>query len=409
MTLGWGTPQPFGWQEAAMWGRTAIAEILTLGPDASLPRRWGSTCAWWGGWTTAPPVTPRLSPPRAAAPTTWASWITAPATTSARPGTPSATARRVSGAGTGLPRGDAGRDAPDREGGAWAAGGGSGALRGASRRSLADVTCVCPDGFVGDGTWCRGRLPDVLAEDARFSTFYSVSDAPGAGPWRGRPGLPAVLMGSFPAAARFCQRLGRRAGVFHLFVRRLRSQNAFCPREFWLRGERGTRPRGGRGSRGAAGLRAAPAPSSPARSPQTLSGEELQLHASALLLFSFDLTAGTAVPSRAGRDLRVSALPPGNGSARSVGPTSARSPPPLPPRAAGPERGETSAALFARRRKPRGSTTPPSWSGTSRPPTASSTPSPSRCGCPRPRRSSSRRVGEARSGAFDPRAPPRPP
>lgn len=314
-----------------MWGRTAIAEILTLGPDAPLPRRWGSTCAWWGGWTTAPPVTPRLSPPRAAAPTTWASWITAPATTSARPGTPSATARRVSGAGTGLPRGDAGRDAPDREGGAWAAGGGSGALRGASRRSLADVTCVCPDGFVGDGTWCRGRLPDVLAEDARFSTFYSVSDAPGAGPWRGRPGLPAVLMGSFPAAARFCQRLGRRAGVFHLFVRRLRSQNAFCPSEFWLRGERGTRPRGGRGSRGAAGLRAAPAPSSPARSPQTLSGEELQLHASALLLFSFDLTAGTAVPSRAGRDLRVSALPPGNGSARSVGPTSARSPPPLPP------------------------------------------------------------------------------
>lgn len=50
---------------------------------------------------------------------------------------------------------------------------------------------------------------------------------------------------------------------------------------------------------------------------ETLSGEELQLHASALLLFSFDLTAGTAVPSRAGRDLRVSALPPGNGSARS--------------------------------------------------------------------------------------------
>ncbi|POI31311.1 hypothetical protein CIB84_004938, partial [Bambusicola thoracicus] len=37
-----------------------------------------------------------------------------------------------------------------------------------------DVTCVCPDGFVGDGTWCRGRLPDVLAEDARFSTFYSL-------------------------------------------------------------------------------------------------------------------------------------------------------------------------------------------------------------------------------------------
>uniref|UniRef100_A0A8C3Q0S8 Stabilin 1 n=1 Tax=Chrysolophus pictus TaxID=9089 RepID=A0A8C3Q0S8_CHRPC len=37
-----------------------------------------------------------------------------------------------------------------------------------------DVTCACPDGFVGDGTWCRGRLPDVLAEEARFSTFYSL-------------------------------------------------------------------------------------------------------------------------------------------------------------------------------------------------------------------------------------------
>lgn len=116
-----------------MWGRTAIAEILTLGPDASLPRRWGSTCAWWGGWTTAPPVTPRLSPPRAAAPTTWASWITAPATTSARPGTPSATARRVSGAGTGLPRGDAGRDASERGGGVGSRRG----LRGTARRIAA--------------------------------------------------------------------------------------------------------------------------------------------------------------------------------------------------------------------------------------------------------------------------------
>jgi len=29
---------------------------------------------------------------------------------------------------------------------------------------------------VGDGYWCSGKLPDVLADDARFSTFYSVSD-----------------------------------------------------------------------------------------------------------------------------------------------------------------------------------------------------------------------------------------
>ena len=83
--------------------------------------------------------------------------------------------------------------------------------------------------------------------------------------------------------------------------------------------------------RGAAGLGTAPAPTSSARSPQTLSGKELQLHASALLLFSFDLTVGTAVPSRAGRDLRVFTLMPGNGTARSVGPTSTRSLRPFPP------------------------------------------------------------------------------
>lgn len=43
--------------------------------------------------------------------------------------------------------------------------------------SFADVTCTCRDGFVGDGYWCSGKLPDVLADQDRFSTFYSVSDA----------------------------------------------------------------------------------------------------------------------------------------------------------------------------------------------------------------------------------------
>lgn len=42
---------------------------------------------------------------------------------------------------------------------------------------FADMTCTCRDGFVGDGYWCSGKLPDVLADNARFSTFYSVSDA----------------------------------------------------------------------------------------------------------------------------------------------------------------------------------------------------------------------------------------
>uniref|UniRef100_A0A8C3QQ22 Stabilin 1 n=1 Tax=Cyanoderma ruficeps TaxID=181631 RepID=A0A8C3QQ22_9PASS len=37
-----------------------------------------------------------------------------------------------------------------------------------------DVTCTCRDGFVGDGYWCSGKLPDVLADQDRFSTFYSM-------------------------------------------------------------------------------------------------------------------------------------------------------------------------------------------------------------------------------------------
>uniref|UniRef100_A0A8C0VTN0 Stabilin 1 n=1 Tax=Cyanistes caeruleus TaxID=156563 RepID=A0A8C0VTN0_CYACU len=37
-----------------------------------------------------------------------------------------------------------------------------------------DVTCTCRDGFVGDGYWCSGKLPDVLADQERFSTFYSM-------------------------------------------------------------------------------------------------------------------------------------------------------------------------------------------------------------------------------------------
>uniref|UniRef100_A0A8C4UB24 Stabilin 1 n=1 Tax=Falco tinnunculus TaxID=100819 RepID=A0A8C4UB24_FALTI len=37
-----------------------------------------------------------------------------------------------------------------------------------------DLTCTCRDGFVGDGYWCSGKLPDVLADHARFSTFYSM-------------------------------------------------------------------------------------------------------------------------------------------------------------------------------------------------------------------------------------------
>uniref|UniRef100_A0A5F8GFS2 Stabilin 1 n=1 Tax=Monodelphis domestica TaxID=13616 RepID=A0A5F8GFS2_MONDO len=40
---------------------------------------------------------------------------------------------------------------------------------------LRDVTCQCRDGFVGDGyTVCNGKLLDVLAANANFSTFYGL-------------------------------------------------------------------------------------------------------------------------------------------------------------------------------------------------------------------------------------------
>lgn len=53
----------------------------------------------------------------------------------------------------------------------------------------ADVACRCRDGFVGDGTSvCNGKLLDVLAATANFSTFYGVRSSPGVwagGPWGG--------------------------------------------------------------------------------------------------------------------------------------------------------------------------------------------------------------------------------
>lgn len=47
---------------------------------------------------------------------------------------------------------------------------------------------------------------------------------------------------------------------------------------------------------------------------QTLTGEELKLHVSSsnVVLFSFNLTTGTIIPSQSGYDLHVSDLPVGN-------------------------------------------------------------------------------------------------
>lgn len=43
----------------------------------------------------------------------------------------------------------------------------------------ADVACQCRVGFVGDGIGtCNGKLLDVLAATANFSTFYGVCRGP---------------------------------------------------------------------------------------------------------------------------------------------------------------------------------------------------------------------------------------
>ncbi|KAK6480709.1 stabilin-1-like [Huso huso] len=39
---------------------------------------------------------------------------------------------------------------------------------------IKDVSCVCRDGYVGDGDFCNGNLLDVVASNANFSVFYST-------------------------------------------------------------------------------------------------------------------------------------------------------------------------------------------------------------------------------------------
>ncbi|XP_075015285.1 stabilin-1 isoform X2 [Calonectris borealis] len=122
-----------------------------------------------------------------------------------------------------------------------------------------DLTCACRDGFVGDGYWCSGKLPDVLADHARFSTFYSMlldfaNDT--------EEGLDFFIYLSDDSAPKT------------LFVP---LNSGFADNE-------------------------------------TLTGEELKLHVSSsnIVLFSFNLTTGTIIPSRSGYDLHVSDFPVGN-------------------------------------------------------------------------------------------------
>ncbi|KAM3621837.1 uncharacterized protein V6R79_016723 [Siganus canaliculatus] len=39
---------------------------------------------------------------------------------------------------------------------------------------LQDVSCVCPDAYIGNGDFCHGVLSSVLATNANFSTFYRM-------------------------------------------------------------------------------------------------------------------------------------------------------------------------------------------------------------------------------------------
>uniref|UniRef100_A0A8B9GLU5 Stabilin 1 n=1 Tax=Amazona collaria TaxID=241587 RepID=A0A8B9GLU5_9PSIT len=115
-----------------------------------------------------------------------------------------------------------------------------------------DLTCTCRDGFVGDGYWCSGKLPDVLADNARFSTFYSMlldfaNDT--------EEGLEFFIYLSDDSAPKT------------LFVP---LNSGFADNE-------------------------------------TLTGEELKLHVSSsnVVLFSFNLTTGTIIPSQSGYDLQA--------------------------------------------------------------------------------------------------------
>ncbi|NXU52032.1 STAB1 protein, partial [Turnix velox] len=127
-----------------------------------------------------------------------------------------------------------------------------------------DVMCACRDGFVGDGYWCSGKLPDVLADQARFSTFYSMlldfaNDT--------EEGLDFFLYLSDDSTPKT------------LFVP---LNSGFADNE-------------------------------------TLTGEELKLHVSSsnVVLFSFNLTTGTIILSQSGYELHVSDLPVDNSTEHS--------------------------------------------------------------------------------------------
>lgn len=152
--------------EPSLWGPFSVGPWVSA--SALSCYSWASTSALWAGWPTARLPTPSSSLRQTVGMARWAWSAWAPGRTARSAGTPTASACEVRPPPTPLtvlplPAGLLTRCAAPP----------------------ADVACRCRDGFVGDGTSvCNGKLLDVLATTANFSTFYGVPRGRGAA-WQG--------------------------------------------------------------------------------------------------------------------------------------------------------------------------------------------------------------------------------
>ncbi|XP_019483671.1 PREDICTED: stabilin-1 [Hipposideros armiger] len=129
-----------------------------------------------------------------------------------------------------------------------------------------DVACRCRDGFVGDGTsTCNGKLLDVLAATANFSTFY---------------GMLLGYANATPRGLDFLDFLDDELTYKTLFVP---VNEGFVDN-------------------------------------MTLSGPDLELHASNATLLSSNISKGTLLPSHSGLSLVISDVGPDNSSWAPVAP-----------------------------------------------------------------------------------------
>ncbi|KAM7062717.1 stabilin-1 isoform 5-T5 [Molossus nigricans] len=131
---------------------------------------------------------------------------------------------------------------------------------------MQDVACRCRDGFVGDGTsTCNGKLLDVLAATANFSTFY---------------GMLLDYANATPRGLDFLDFLDDELTYKTLFVP---INEGFVDN-------------------------------------MTLSGPDLELHASNATFLSTNISQGTLLPSHSGLSLIISDMGPDNSSQAPVAP-----------------------------------------------------------------------------------------